>query len=179
MCLFDKVGAETQTPITDNDADFWHAFVPGVGPGQSHGYRVGGPWDPTQGPRCNPAKLLLHPYTKAISGTVTFGPEVLGEDAIDPAKPSTLDSAAHVPRSLVTDPQFSSGIRQPNRPGQQRIPRGNSWACHRSGVEAHGQQARQRVVCAAFRLPPYRPGRRAVRQRQRDACPYVTCRVRR
>ena len=61
LCLFDEAGAETQIPVTDNDADIWHAFVPGVGPGQAYGYRVGGPWDPARGLRCNPAKLLLDP----------------------------------------------------------------------------------------------------------------------
>ena len=91
----------------DNDAEVWHAFVPGVGPGQAYGYRVGGPWDPAQGLRCNPAKLLLDPYAKAVSGTVSFGPEVLGQDEADPGKPSALDSAGHVPRSLVVDPAFA------------------------------------------------------------------------
>ena len=107
LCLFDAAGAETQIPLTDNDADVWHAFVPGAGPGQAYGYRIGGPWNPAQGLRCNPAKLLLDPYAKAISGTVSFGPEVLGQDETDPGKPSTLDSAPHVPRSLVVDPAFS------------------------------------------------------------------------
>jgi len=107
LCLFDKAGGETQIPVRDNDADVWHAFVPGVGPGQPYGYRVGGPWDPAQGLRCNPAKLLLDPYAKAISGSVTFGPEVLGQDETDPAKPSTLDSAGHVQRGLVADTGFT------------------------------------------------------------------------
>ena len=101
LCLFDKAGTETQIPITDNDADIWHVFVPGVGPGQAYGYRVGGPWDPAQGLGCNPAKLLLDPYAKAVSGTVTFGPEVLGQNAAGPAKPSILDSAGHVPKTLI------------------------------------------------------------------------------
>ena len=86
LCLFDAAGAETQIPVTDNDADVWHAFVPGVGPGKSYGYRVDGPWDPARGLRCNAAKLLLDPYARAVSGTVTFGPEVLGQDETDPAK---------------------------------------------------------------------------------------------
>ena len=106
LCLFDKAGAETQIPLRDNDADIWYAFVPGIGPGQSYGYRVAGPWNPAQGLRCNPAKLLLDPYAKAISGTVTFGPEVLGQDETDPGQPSSLDSSAHVPKSLVVDPEF-------------------------------------------------------------------------
>jgi glycogen operon protein len=107
LCLFDAAGAETQVPLRDDDADVWHAFVPGVGPGQSYGYRVGGPWDPARGLRCNPAKLLLDPYAKAVSGMVAFGPEVLGQDVTDPGAPSTLDSAGHVPRSLVVDPDFA------------------------------------------------------------------------
>ena len=88
MCLFDEAGAETQIPLADDDADVWHAFVPGIGPGQSYGYRVSGPWDPARGLRCNPAKLLLDPYAKAVAGTVSFGPEVLGQDVTDPGKPS-------------------------------------------------------------------------------------------
>ncbi|MFY9930683.1 MAG: glycogen debranching protein GlgX [Streptosporangiaceae bacterium] len=106
LCLFDAAGTETQIPLLDNDADVWHGFVPGVGPGQSYGYRVGGPWDPAQGLRCNPAKLLLDPYAKAVSGTVSFGPEVLGQAEDDPNTPSSLDSAPHVPRSLIVDTAF-------------------------------------------------------------------------
>ena len=71
LCLFDGAGTETQIPVADYDADIWHAFVPGVGPGQAYGYRVGGPWDPDRGLRCNPAKLLLDPYAKAV-GRVGF-----------------------------------------------------------------------------------------------------------
>jgi isoamylase len=113
LCLFDENGAETQIPLKDNDADVWHAFVPEVGPGQSYGYRVSGPWNPAKGLRCNPAKLLLDPYARAISGTVSFGPEVFAHVASDPDAPSTLDSSAHVPRSLVVDSAFNwqDGIR--------------------------------------------------------------------
>jgi glycogen operon protein len=101
LCLFDEAGAERQIPVQDCDADVWHVFVPGVGPGQAYGYRAMGPYDPARGVRCNPAKLLLDPYARALRGTVTFGPEVLGHSASDPDAPSTLDSAASVPRSLV------------------------------------------------------------------------------
>src|SRR5215472_11409534 len=107
LCLFDEAGRETQIPVTEDDADQWHVFVPGIGPGQAYGYRVAGPWDPARGLRCNPTKLLLDPYARAISGSVSFGPEVLGQDEVDPAKPSTLDSAGHVQRSLVVDTGFS------------------------------------------------------------------------
>jgi isoamylase len=101
LCLFEATGAETQIPMRDYDAGAWHVFVPGVGAGQAYGYRATGPWDPAHGIRCNPAKLLLDPYARAFSGVVTFGPEVLGYSDGDPDAPSSADSAASVPRSLV------------------------------------------------------------------------------
>src|SRR5215831_20786562 len=113
LCLFDDRGAETQIPLREYDAGVWHAFVPGVGPGQAYGYRATGPYDPGRGVRCNPQKLLLDPYARATTGSVRFGPEVLGYAVDDPGAPSALDSAAHVPRSLVVDPAFAwrSGAR--------------------------------------------------------------------
>jgi isoamylase len=101
LCLFDEAGAETQIPLRDYDAGVWHAFVPGIGEGHAYGYRAAGPYDPARGVRCNPAKLLLDPYARAFSGSVTFGPEVLGYAADNPDMPSAADSAASVPRSLV------------------------------------------------------------------------------
>ena len=68
-------------------------------------WRSSGPFDPAQGLRLNPAKLLVDPYARAIDGQVRFGPEVLGYDADQPDRPSPLDSAAHMPRSLVVDPR--------------------------------------------------------------------------
>ena len=107
LCLFDDAGTETQIPLVDYDAGVWHGFIPGIGPGQAYGYRVFGPYDPSRGVLCNPAKLLLDPYARAISGEVRFGPEVLGYAAGDPGAPSTLDSAGHMPRGLVVDPEFA------------------------------------------------------------------------
>ena len=101
LCLFDEAGAETQIPLRDYDAGVWHAFLPGVGAGQAYGYRAAGPYDPARGARCNPAKLLLDPYARAVRGTVRSGPDVLGYSASDPDAPSTADSAGSVPRSLV------------------------------------------------------------------------------
>jgi isoamylase len=106
LCLFDEAGRETRIPLEDYDAGVWHGFVPGVGPGQRYGYRATGPYDPARGLRCNPAKLLLDPYARAVAGEVAFGPEVLGHAVDDPAAPSALDSADHVPRSLVADSTF-------------------------------------------------------------------------
>ncbi len=107
LCLFDGDGAETRLRLPECDGGVWHGFVPGVGPGQVYGFRVIGPFDPARGLRINPAKLLLDPYARAITGQVRFGPEVLGSAVGAPDLPSGLDSAAHVPRSLVTDPAYS------------------------------------------------------------------------
>jgi pullulanase/glycogen debranching enzyme len=106
LCLFDGTGAETRLALPEYDAGIWHGFVDGVGVGQAYGYRATGPWDPARGVRCNPAKLLLDPYARATTGPVRFGPEVLGHDVADPDRASQLDSAGHVPRSLVVDSAF-------------------------------------------------------------------------
>jgi glycogen operon protein len=115
LCLFDAAGDETRIPFLDVDAGVWHVFVPGVVAGQAYGLRATGPYRPADGIRCNPAKLLLDPYARAVRGTVTFGPEVLGYDPARPGDPSTLDSAGHVPRGLVVDPAFDWGGEVPRR----------------------------------------------------------------
>jgi isoamylase len=123
LCLFDKNGAETRIPVTDCDGGVWHVFVPGVGSGQAYGYRATGPWDPARGLRCNPAKLLLDPYARALTGTVSFGPELLGHSVTDPDAPSDADSAASVPRSLVVadEPFRWRNGAHPERPYQDTI----------------------------------------------------------
>ena len=103
LCLFDEGGSEVQLAMPERDGKVWHGFVPGVGPGQAYGFRVSGPYDPARGMRCNPAKLLLDPYARAIDGDVRLGPELL-DYAPDGGTASQLDSANHVPRSLVTGP---------------------------------------------------------------------------
>jgi isoamylase len=104
LCLFDTQGTETQLVLPDRDGDVWHGFVPGVTAGQAYGFRVSGPYDPARGLRYNPAKLLLDPYARAIAGDVRFGPELFDYATDNPAAPSQLDSAGHMPRSLVTAP---------------------------------------------------------------------------
>ena len=109
VCLFDEADQETRIPLPGYDAGVWHGFVPGAGSGQAYGYRVRGPWDPTRGLRCNPAKLLLDPYARAVRGEVSFGPEVFDYDQDQPGAPSSLDSAGHVPFGLVADGTFDWG----------------------------------------------------------------------
>ena len=67
VCLFDEAGQETRFRLPDYDGGAWHGFVPGIGgAGQAYGFRVRGPYDTARGLRCNPAKLLLDPYARAV-----------------------------------------------------------------------------------------------------------------
>jgi glycogen operon protein len=126
LCLFDVDGTETRLPLPGLDAGVWHGFVPGVQTGQQYGFRVRGPYRPAQGPRCNPAKLLLDPYARATTGEVRFGPAVYGHDPDDASRPSALDSAASVPRALMmpalpplgpdAEGNLPPGVRRPGRP---------------------------------------------------------------
>ena len=72
LCLFGEKGAETRIELTEVDAYVWHCYLPQVQPGQRYGYRVYGPYDPENGCRFNPNKLLLDPYAKATSGTIDW-----------------------------------------------------------------------------------------------------------
>jgi glycogen operon protein len=96
----------------------WHGYVPDVGPGALYGYRVHGPYAPAQGKRFNARKLLIDPYARALTGTVRWGPAVFGH-AWDGEKsddhPSELDSAGHVPLSVVVDDHFDWGESHPPR----------------------------------------------------------------
>src|ERR1035437_2804272 len=113
LCLFDDAGVETQLPLAEQDAGIWHGFAPGVKAGQLYGYRVSGPHSPAAGLRCNPNKLLLDPYARAIAGDIEWGKEVLGYILGDPDSLSTLDSAPCVPRCLVVADGFDWGDDAP------------------------------------------------------------------
>ncbi len=113
LCLFDETGAETQVPLPEVDDGVWHGFVPGISTGQRYGYRVKGPYDPALGLRCNPAKLLLDPYGKALGGELVWGESLFGYPPGDPDGLSDLDSAPAMPRSLVADPSFAWAADKP------------------------------------------------------------------
>jgi glycogen operon protein len=111
LCLFDPAGNETRIALTEVDSFVWHGYVLGVRPGQHYGYRVHGPWDPVEGKVCNPHKLLLDPYAKAVHGTVSWDDTaVFGyKPGFSALRPSTMDSAPRTMRSVVVDPVFDWG----------------------------------------------------------------------
>ena len=75
LCLFDLDGAisESRVELGRGIGQIWHAYLPLVGPGTRYGFRVHGPWDPARGLRCNPNKLLVDPYARAISHGLEIG----------------------------------------------------------------------------------------------------------
>lgn len=113
LCLFDDEGGEQRHQLTEFSLGIWHGALPGIEPGTRYGYRVDGPWDPEQGMRFNPHKLLLDPYGLATSGTITNGVELLGYDVDDPTQRSEIDSASHTARSVVVDTTFDWEGDQP------------------------------------------------------------------
>src|SRR6204780_1742690 len=72
LCLFDADDKEERVELTQRTAFNWHGYLPGVGPGQRYAYRVYGPYEPENGLRFNPAKLLIDPYAKAIEGPIQY-----------------------------------------------------------------------------------------------------------
>ena len=113
LCLFDADGAETQIPLTEVDGFVWHGYLPGIEPGQRYGYRVDGPYDPAQGQRCNPTKLLIDPYAKAVDGPVAWDEAVFGYRFGDADSRNDTDSAPYVPKSVVVNPFFDWGSDRP------------------------------------------------------------------
>jgi isoamylase len=113
LCLLDAGGAETRVTLNEMDGFVWHGYLPGVGPGQRYGYRVHGPYEPAAGHRCNPAKLLLDPYAKAIEGQVDWAPAVYSYQFGSPGERNDEDSAPYVPRSVVVNPYFDWGADRP------------------------------------------------------------------
>jgi isoamylase len=112
LCLFDH-GVESRWDLEEGEGNVWQGYLPDVSPGQLYGFRVHGPWNPTTGVRCNPAKLLLDPYARAIAGEVRWHPAVYGHAPDDPARADERDSAPYVPRSVVVASDFEWGDDAP------------------------------------------------------------------
>ncbi|HET6964891.1 MAG TPA: glycogen debranching protein GlgX [Acidimicrobiales bacterium] len=110
LCLFDEDGRETRYQLPEVDGYNWHGYLEDIEPGQRYGFRVHGPYDPARGLRCNPAKLLIDPYAKAIDGEVVWGQAPYGfRLTADDLTMDDTDSAPSMPKALVTDPAFNWG----------------------------------------------------------------------
>jgi isoamylase len=109
LVLLDDDGSTRTVELTEVDAFVWHGYLPGVQPGQRYGYRVHGPYDPSTGQRCNPSKLLLDPYAKAIDGQIDGDPSLFSYDFKDPKAVNLDDSRRHTMLSVVVNPFFDWG----------------------------------------------------------------------
>jgi len=124
LCLFglDDEPDEVRVALDEVDSHTWHAFLPGIGPGVHYGYRAAGPWDPDRGRWFNEAKLLLDPYARAIEGDVNWDPACFAYVRGDESSPDPVDSAAFVPRSVVTTPYFDwANDRPPDTPMDRTV----------------------------------------------------------
>ncbi|UYN85056.1 MAG: glycogen debranching protein GlgX [Microcella sp.] len=122
LCLFDDDRVETQIELIDVDAFVWHAYLPGVQPGQCYGYRVHGPYDPSWGQRCAGEKLLLDPYAKAVHGEVDWDESLFAYRFDDPNQRNEADSAAHAMLGVVVNPYFDwAGDRAPGIPYSESV----------------------------------------------------------
>jgi glycogen operon protein len=126
LCIFDRSGRETDRIAIREQTDLvWHCYLPEARPGQYYGYRVNGPYAPSEGHRFNPNKLLIDPYAKMIEGRMKwtdahFGYVVTDADAdlsLDPR-----DNAAYMPKCKVVDPAFTWGEdRRPSIPWHETV----------------------------------------------------------
>ena len=137
LCLFAAAGDAREThrvALRERDGFVWHAYLPDLRPGQLYGYRVHGPWSPEEGHRFNPAKLLIDPYARALSGAIRWSDALFGHDAGDPRGDLVVnraDSAGAVPKCIVAEPAFSWGDDRPPRTPWSRTV---VYECHVEGM---------------------------------------------
>jgi glycogen operon protein len=127
LCLFDGSGKREleRIALPEHTNEVWHGYVAGLNPGQLYGYRVHGPYDPRNGHRFNPNKLLLDPYATAIEGSLIMGDAHFGyrkESSRGDLSFDRRDSARITPKCRVTETAFTWGPeRLPNVPWSQTV----------------------------------------------------------
>ncbi|CAM3923744.1 glycogen debranching protein GlgX [Corynebacterium belfantii] len=125
LCLIDAECNEERILLDEVDAHIWHCYLPGVKPGQRYGFRVHGPYNPAEGKRCDPSKLLVDPYARAFDGEFDGHPSLFSYDINDPENPegrNAEDSLEHTMKSVVVNPFFDWGSdRSPNTPYNETV----------------------------------------------------------
>ncbi|TVQ23973.1 MAG: glycogen debranching enzyme GlgX [Spirochaetaceae bacterium] len=123
LCLFEENGHETRVALPEVTGHCHHGYFPDLEPGQLYGFRVHGPWKPEEGIRCNPNKLLIDPYARAIVGDIEWDESVFPYQFDDPdGEPDTRDSASFVPKAVITQPHFDwNGDRRLNTPDNELV----------------------------------------------------------
>ncbi|EEB63540.1 glycogen debranching protein GlgX [Corynebacterium amycolatum] len=122
LCLISAEGEETRIELEEVDAHIWHCYIPSIMPGQRYAYRVHGPFDPANGKRCDPNKLLVDPYAKAFDGEFDGHSSLFNYDIHDHSKRNTEDSLGHTMTSVVINPFFDWGAdRAPRTPYNETV----------------------------------------------------------
>ena len=122
FCVLNDDGSETRHELAEQTFHIFHGYVPGVEPGARYGFRVHGPWQPEQGLRYNPNKLLIDPYARAITGELTLDPAVFAHQGMDDLLMSETDSAPFVPHSVIVGDGFDwSGDTPPKVPWDDTV----------------------------------------------------------
>jgi len=109
LCLFDNENPNEEKNrvfFEERSHNIWHAYIPGLKPGQIYGYRVDGAFEPENGHRFNKNKLLIDPYARALSGTIDWSDSLFGYEVNHQAKDlsfSESDSCTNMPKSIVVD----------------------------------------------------------------------------
>jgi isoamylase len=137
LCLFahEDDGTESHTiNLRERTDQVFHCYLPDVRPGQFYGYRVHGPYEPRNGQRFNPAKLLIDPYAKAITETIKWGNALFAYNVGSPdedLEPDPNNSAGDVPKCVVIDPAFTWEDDSPlNIPWNRTV----IYECHVKGM---------------------------------------------
>ena len=148
LCLFaaaDHADQQDVVHLTERTNQVWHCYLPDVRPGQLYGYRVHGPYEPEQGLRFNPTKLVLDAYAKAITGQMRWDDTPYGYTIGSPDQDLTRDdrdSAGAMPKCVVIDPSFDwRGDRAPKIPWNQTV----IYECHVKGMTISHPDVPQRL----------------------------------
>ena len=115
LCLFDASGKESRLRMREQTHQVWHVYLPEARPGQLYGYRVYGPYEPQQGHRFNPSKLLLDPYAKAVTGEFQWSDAFFGYTIGHPdadLSRNDQDSAPGAAKSVVDRSGVQLGQRR-------------------------------------------------------------------
>jgi len=125
LCLFDASGQQQRCFMLPGCQDgVWHGYLPDCEPGQRYGYRAHGPWAPAKGLRFNPSKLLIDPYARALEGTFRWSGAVYDFDNTTTGsrlQPNRSDSAAYIPRSVVTAGPAEFAATRPHIPWAETV----------------------------------------------------------
>jgi isoamylase len=127
LCIFDIDGTTEVERIVlpEYTNEVWHGYLPDARPGTVYGYRVHGPYDPQNGHRFNPNKLLIDPYARQLVGSVEWNEALFGYMVGSPDADLSFDerdSARYMPKCRVIDPAFTWGEeRKPKTPWQRTI----------------------------------------------------------